>query len=240
MYGHGPSRPLPRSTQCRTWHSVSIVAHRRWSRCYSGAVHRRTEQPGLTLAERKRQLVRDELAEAALRLLAKQGFEQTTVDELAAAAGVSRRTFFRYFASKEDVVTSSVVVVIEGILAEVAARPAGEPPAVAIREAVKAVTVEDFAEDREKSVALIRHTQQIPALRARFAERLDLLRDDLAGVLARRAGRETPSPRDQFAAGLGLLAFAGAMQHWAASEGRADPAAVLDVAFEEAGRAFVV
>ena len=203
-------------------------------------MRRRTEDPGLTLAERKRQLVRDELAEAALRLLAKQGFEETTVDELAAAAGVSRRTFFRYFASKEDVVISSVVVVTQGIVAEVAARPAEEPPAVAIREAVKIVTLEDFAEDRAKSVALIRHTQNIPALRARFAERQDLLRDDLAEVLARRAGRDKPAPRDQFAAGLGLLAFVGALQYWAASDGRADPAAVLDAAFEEAGQAFVV
>ena len=203
-------------------------------------MRRRTEQPGLTLAERKRQLVRDELAEAALRLLARQGFEQTTVDQLAVAAGVSRRTFFRYFASKEDVVISSVVVVFEGILAEVEARPADEAPAVAIREAVKAVVLEDFAVEREKSVALIRHTQQIPALRARFAERLDLLRDDLAAVLSRRTGREAPAPRDQFAAGLGLLAFAGALQHWAASDGHADPAAMLDAAFEEAGQAFVV
>ncbi|WP_194911249.1 TetR family transcriptional regulator [Catenulispora rubra] len=203
-------------------------------------MRRRPEEPGLTLAERKRRLVRDELAEAALRLLARQGFEETTVDELAAAAGVSRRTFFRYFASKEDVVISSVVVVCEAIVAEVEARPAGEPPAIAIREAVKTVTVEDFAEDREKSVALIRHTMQIPALRARFAERQDLLADDLAAVLARRGGRAAPSPRDQFAAGLGLLAFAGAMQHWAASDGRADPASVLDAAFEEAGQAFAV
>lgn len=216
------------------------MARRRCYGCYCGGVRRRTEPPGLTLAERKRQLVRDELADAALRMLAKQGFERTTVDELAAAAGVSRRTFFRYFASKEDVVISSVVVLGEEILAEVEARPADEPPAVAIREAVKAVTVEDFAEDRDKSVAIIRHTQQVPALRARFAERLDLLRDDLAAVLARRAGRDVPAQRDHFAAGLGLLAFAGAMQHWAATDGRADPAAVLDVAFEEAGQAFVV
>lgn len=210
------------------------------ARCYCGAVRRRTESPGLTLAERKRQLVRDELADAALRLLARQGFEQTTVDELAAAAGVSRRTFFRYFASKEDVLISSVAVVFEGILAEVAARPPGEPAAVAIREALKTVAMEDFADDREKSVAVIRHTQDVPALRARFAERLDLLRDELAVVLAQRAGREAPVPRDQFAAGLGLLAFAGALQHWAATDGHADPAAVLDSAFEEAGQAFAV
>jgi len=192
----------------------------------------------MTLAERKRQLVSDELAEAALRLLARQGFEETTVDELAAAAGVSRRTFFRYFASKEDVVTSSVVVVCEQIIAEVEARPADEPPAVAIREAVKAVVVEDFVENRPKAVALIRHTTEIPALRARFAERQDLLRDDLAAVLARRAGRPEPAARDQFAAGLGLLAFTSAVGQWAAGDGQEDPAAVLDAAFREAGKAF--
>jgi len=196
--------------------------------------------PVSTLQSRKQQLVRNEIWSAAVELFHASGFDNITIDQIAAHAGVSRRTFFRYFASKEDVVISSVVVVTEGIVAEVAARPAEEPPAVAIREAVKIVTLEDFAEDRAKSVALIRHTQNIPALRARFAERQDLLRDDLAEVLARRAGRDKPAPRDQFAAGLGLLAFVGALQYWAASDGRADPAAVLDAAFEEAGQAFVV
>ncbi|NUP47493.1 MAG: TetR family transcriptional regulator [Catenulispora sp.] len=192
------------------------------------------------MAERKRQLVRDELGDAALRLLARQGFEETTVDQLAAAAGVSRRTFFRYFASKEDVVISFIGLVGEQIVAEVEARPAGEPPAVAIREAVKAVTVEDFTENREKSVALIRHTLQIPALRARFAERQDLLRDDIAEALARRQDLPEPTPRLHFAAGLGLLAFAGALKHWAEVDGHADPAAVLDAAFTEAGKAFAL
>ena len=208
-------------------------------RCYCGSVRRRTEPPpGESLAERKRQLVRDELGEAALRLLAKQGFEETTVDQLAAAAGVSRRTFFRYFPSKEDVIISFLALVGAQITAEVQARPAEEPPAVAIREAIKAATVEDFLENREKAVALIRHTQEIPALRARWAERQDLLRDEIATALAHRAGLPEPTPRLQFAAGLGLLALGGALTSWAAGDGREDPAAVLDAAFEEAGQAF--
>ncbi|MFL6117244.1 MAG: TetR family transcriptional regulator [Catenulispora sp.] len=202
-------------------------------------MRRRTEPPGLTLAERKRQLVRDELGDAALRLLAKQGFEETTVDQLAAAAGVSRRTFFRYFPSKEDVIISFLALVGEQIMAEVQARPAAEPPAVAIREAIKAATVEDFLENREKAVALIRHTQEIPALRARFAERQDLLRDEIAGALARRAGLSEPTPRLQFAAGLGLLAFGAALVRWAAGDGYEDPAKVLDATFADAGQAFV-
>ncbi|NUR63006.1 MAG: TetR family transcriptional regulator [Catenulispora sp.] len=192
------------------------------------------------MAERKRQLVRDELGDAALRLLARQGFEETTVDQLAAAAGVSRRTFFRYFASKEDVVISFVSVVGEELVAELEARPAAEPPAVAIREAVKAVTVEHFAENREKSVALIRHTLRIPALRARFAERRDLLRDDVAAALARRCDLAEPTPRLHFAAGLGLLAFDVAIQHWAEVDGHADAAVIIDEAFAEAGKAFAL
>lgn len=58
----------------------------------------------LGLAQRKRQLVSDELTQAALQLLALKGFDAVTIDEIATAAGVSKRTFFRYFASKEDVV----------------------------------------------------------------------------------------------------------------------------------------
>src|SRR5438445_439452 len=56
------------------------------------------------IGERKRRAVRAELSDVALELLIDRDFESVTVDEIASAVGVSRRTFFRYFASKEDVV----------------------------------------------------------------------------------------------------------------------------------------
>jgi AcrR family transcriptional regulator len=70
----------------------------------------RTEpQKPETLLKRKQQLVRDAIWDAAIDLFATHGFEQVTVDEIAAAAGVSPRSFFRYFASKKDLLAQAVV-----------------------------------------------------------------------------------------------------------------------------------
>lgn len=88
------------------------------------------------MAQRKRQLVSNELAEAALQLLALKGFDAVTIDEIATTAGVSKRTFFRYFASKEDVVVQFLADMGTGIHAELAARPIEERPSVALRHAV--------------------------------------------------------------------------------------------------------
>ena len=62
---------------------------------------------GLSLQERKQELVRAELFNAAWQLFGERGYEATTVAQIAAAAGVSRRTFFRYYASKEDVLVET-------------------------------------------------------------------------------------------------------------------------------------
>jgi len=90
-----------------------------------------------TMADRKRQLVRDELSAAALKLLAYQGFEDTTIDQIVAAAGVSRRTFFRYFKSKEDVIIEFLGDLGSWLRQELAARPPDEPAPVALRNAVR-------------------------------------------------------------------------------------------------------
>src|ERR1700691_2282345 len=62
-----------------------------------------------TLQVRKQQLVRDAIYDAAIELFAVKGFDETTVEEVAQAAGVSRRSFFRYFASKDDLLAQNVV-----------------------------------------------------------------------------------------------------------------------------------
>ena len=96
-----------------------------------------------TLKVRKQQVVRDALSAAAEQLFLAHGFEQTTVEQIALTAGVSRRTFFRYYASKEDVMVERSDGLGELLLAELAARPLEEPPLLAIRNAlVPAVEVQ--------------------------------------------------------------------------------------------------
>jgi AcrR family transcriptional regulator len=192
----------------------------------------------LTLAERKRQVVRDELGEAALQLIARQGYEETTVDQIVAAAGVSRRTFFRYFASKEDVIIEFIGDVGEAIVGTLAERPAAEPPAIALREAVKDVAAQALADFPEKSMALIRFTLGIPALRARWAARQDLLREDVATALAVRAGDGTDPSRMLMTAGIVLLAFAVALDRWVAADAKRWFGELMDEAFAEAAGSF--
>lgn len=187
--------------------------------------------PEVSLAQRKRQLVANELTEAALQLLALRGFDAVTVDEIVAAAGVSKRTFFRYFASKEDVVVQFLAGMGTGMHAELASRPAGEPPSVALRHAVWAA-MSACADHSERALRVVRLILRTPALRARFLEHQARWRDDLAAELARRAGLDAESdlyPR--LAAGMALAAFDTVLQRWSGSGGAEDPAALTDRAF---------
>ncbi|MFC8074628.1 TetR family transcriptional regulator [Streptomyces sp. NPDC057307] len=188
-----------------------------------------------TLAERKRQLVANELTEAALQLLASKGFDVVTVDEIVATAGVSKRTFFRYFASKEDVVVQFLADLGAGIHAELAARPAGEPPSVALRHAVwvaLAACAADHPDHADRTLRVVRLILRTPALRARLLEREAQWRDDLTAELGRRLGLDPATdlyPR--LAAGMALTAFDTVLQRWSESDGTRDPAVLTDLAF---------
>ncbi len=122
------------------------------------------------LRERKKERTRQDLVRSALRLFADRGFDQVTVEELAAECEVSPRTFFRYFASKEDVLFAqgdrSLVQLLETLRGE----PADVPALEALREAVRTLA-ENYEEDREAVILRHRIMSATPALRTRAAER---------------------------------------------------------------------
>ncbi len=196
---------------------------------YPGVV---SSRPDMTMAQRKRRLVSDELTEAALQLLARKGFDAVTVDEIVVAAGVSKRTFFRYFASKEDVVVQFLADMGTGIRAELATRPAAEPPSVALLRAVW-VPLGECADHGDRALRVVRLILRTPALLARFLERQAQWRDDLAQEVAQRLGLDAGAdfyPR--MAAGMALNAFDAVLHRWSTGDGAESPAALLDQAFE--------
>lgn len=169
------------------------------------------------VAERKRQLVAGELRDAALMLLATRGFDAVTVDDIVAAAGMSRRTFHRYFASKEDVVVRFLADMGAGIVADLAARPRTERPSAALRHALwmPLLACTDHPDHTERSRIVVRLILDTPALQARWLEHQIQWRTALAEELAARRGLDARTDAwPRLAAGMALLVFDTVLQQW--------------------------
>ncbi len=139
------------------------------------------------LRERKKARTRAAIREHALRLFREQGYESTTVEQIAAAAEVSPSTFFRYFPTKEDVVLRDDFD--DRILEAFGRQPASLTPIAAIRaalrEAIATLTPAEWEEFREASVLGL----TVPEIRARTLDELSRTIDVMAGALAKRIGR---------------------------------------------------
>jgi AcrR family transcriptional regulator len=100
----------------------------------------------------KQQLVRNAIFEAAIDLFTAKGFDETTVEEVAQAAGVSRRSFFRYFASKDDLLAQNVAHYGVALTAAITACPATFTLLEVVRETVLSVAKQSVAHPRTRQV----------------------------------------------------------------------------------------
>ncbi|MCO6010304.1 TetR family transcriptional regulator [Actinoallomurus purpureus] len=147
------------------------------------------EVPATGLRERKKQRTRWALIGAALDLFLAKGYEATTIDEIVAAVDVSQRTFFRYFAGKEDVALSVMREHDQLFVATLAGRPADEPPVTALAAAIHSVldTVRYADEDHAGRFAKVRDViDHNPALAIAQLRYFSELEHELATILARR------------------------------------------------------
>jgi AcrR family transcriptional regulator len=178
-----------------------------------------------------RAAVRAELAQVAFELFRRQGFDKVTLDDLAAAAGVSRSTFLRYFGTKEDAVLGAFEGHDRRVADALRARPADEDEWTALRGAMDTV-VERYREDPDGALATTRLVRETPALCARHLEKQHSWRPALAEALAERAGTEgRPTLRQTVRAAAAIDCLSVALDHWTASEGRLDLVTLLDEAF---------
>ena len=189
-----------------------------------------------SLRLRKRARTRAALIAAALELFERQGYEATTIDEIAAAADVSPRTFFRYFATKEEVALGDDLG--PEILRLLVARPTDEP----MLESVRRVIIDGLAliseDDRQALLARLKIVYRTPPLRARRWEfQLEMGRITGA-IVAERRGLPPDDLGSRVTAAAAFTAIEVAMDHWQQRDGREDLGAVLDAAIGHLGHAF--
>ncbi len=173
------------------------------------------------LRERKRQQTRERLTRAAMALFLERGFEATTLDDIAAAAEISRRSFFHYFASKEDVVFAWHEETTAALIAAVEARPAKESMLTAAENAISAMVRQL---EPGEAIAMARLKRDNPALQARDQVKYEKLERALAVALEKRAGKP-----EKLQARLVAMIATGAMriggELWAAEGAREKPEA---------------
>jgi AcrR family transcriptional regulator len=181
------------------------------------------------LRERTRRAVRAELADVALRLFAERGFDETTVDEIAQAAGLTKRSFFRYFPAKEDAVFGGVDVTGEQVVDDIRARPGDEDPWHSLHQVLRRWEQQIHAS--EQALTSLRLIESTPSLRARLHARRTHWRQHTSDALRNRPGTRL----DAFTADLLTNAATAALDtvshEWLRSGGTADRAALLDRAF---------
>lgn len=171
--------------------------------------------PSESLRERKQRFVRDAILDAAIALFAEKGFDETTVEDIAAAAGVSRRSFFRYFSSKNDLMAHGVLSFGHALTAVIESCPAHLSLAEVVRETVMRVAGQMAAQPQTRVVMHI-------AARSRAAREAQLsrtaeLQEMVALAFSRRLGilpEKDPTPG--ILAGLTLAVLSVTFRSWAA------------------------
>jgi AcrR family transcriptional regulator len=181
----------------------------------------------LPLRERKKLKTRRAIQDHALRLFTEQGYDATTVEQIAAAAEISPSTFFRYFPTKEDCVFADEY---DPIMAEVFR---AQPPELSLIEAMRTmlrmVMTQMDERDRKQILSRIKLVLSVPALRSRSFDPMTheslTMFNELA---AERAGTTIDDPRVRIFTWAMMAALEAAIVTWAESDGSLDLPKLVD------------
>jgi AcrR family transcriptional regulator len=170
------------------------------------------------LRERKKLATRRELERVAFDLFSAHGFDGVTVDHITAAAHVSKRTFYRYFESKEDVLLSDQRRQLDALRVALDGRPADEGLLTSVREAFLHMA-DQYAHGREVLTARTRLIMVTPSLASRAAQHHILWERSLAEMIAGRMGLDVEADlRPRLAAATLLAALRVTLEHWLTGE----------------------
>jgi AcrR family transcriptional regulator len=148
---------------------------------------KQSSNPGeakLGLRERKQKYTKNAIWDAAIDLFAEKGFDDTTIDEIAEAAFVSRRSFFRYFESKSDLMAQPIANMANSLTQAVASCPKSASPAELLHFVVLALVHETAAEPRTAKVMQI--AGRYSAAREALLSRMSLVQGEIEEAFRRR------------------------------------------------------
>lgn len=181
--------------------------------------HAPKDEAEASLRDRKRRATRAALRRSAVSLVAGRGLSGVTVDDIAADANVSARTFFNYFSSKEDAISGWDPVVLAAMVEHLRGRPAGEAAPAALRAALVEVLL-PLDSNHQELVERLRVTRSNPHLLARHVSAWAEVERQLVAALAERRG--TDPAHDRYASlvvATTLAANRVAMMSWCDKEG---------------------
>jgi AcrR family transcriptional regulator len=191
------------------------------------------------LTARNKDRTRRELAEAASRLFAEQGYTSTTVQDIVEAVDVSPRTFFRYFPCKEDVVIAIASFSMDDVLGFVSEHDPAEPLASVLRAAFTELLASVRSEP-DAARSFQRTLRETPTLRGRWLEEQRRNRDRLADALAPWFESESSPLAAHLAAGIALVVVDEVMALWADRPSEPDPVELLAEAFDALGESLLM
>ncbi|MFE2751649.1 TetR/AcrR family transcriptional regulator [Actinosynnema sp. NPDC059335] len=169
------------------------------------------------LRDRKKRQTRTALAHAAVRLVAERGLDNVTVEDISAAADVSPRTFFNYFAGKEDAVLGPDPEAGPRMRANVLSQPAHLSAAEAVREALLAEVAAELADDRDFWLLRMRVVQQHPVLVAKVFAGGEAVERHLVAAIAQRVGLPADDTYPLLLAAAAGAAFRVAVTRWSST-----------------------
>jgi AcrR family transcriptional regulator len=178
----------------------------------------------------KKMRTRRSIEDAAFALFESQGYEETTVDQIAARAEVSTTTFFRYFPSKAEVVLAEHGEQLPALHRAIVERPAEESELEAVRHAV----VDEWVTviDPERTATKARIVAATPVLQGLSFQRGFRWLEVITDALARRRGLQDPDEQAVIAARVALAVLGSTVESWIASGCRGDVVASVERGFD--------
>lgn len=184
------------------------------------------------MRERKKLERRRCIEAAALSRFEANGFDATTIDDIAATADIAPRTFFSYFPTKEDVVLADYADRLERTTDELSRRPPTEAPWLALRQSF-AVVAADYEAQRDDLIRRFAIMAVNPSVHARSLQLQAGWEDTVAEVLAQRMGVSADDVTPRLMSSAALACMRSSLRHWILTGHRRSLPDLVEASFDQ-------